>query len=61
VLYLDFGTKLGLVLSFSSSVLQSTDYEMTVHLRSMSESFPLNMGADAESAASSGVNGRSIS
>jgi len=43
--------------SLSSLSLQSTDCEMTVHLKSMSASSPLYMGAAAERAPRMGVNG----
>jgi len=59
VLYLDFGINLSLFGSLSSSVLQSTDCEITVHLRSMSETLPLYNGADADSAARTEVKGSS--
>ena len=61
VLYLDLGMNFELSGSLSSSVLQSTDWEITVHLRSMSASFPLKIGELADKAASNGVNGSCMS
>jgi len=45
-----------LFLFLSSSVLQSTDYEITDHLVSVSANFPLNIGELADRAINKGDN-----
>ena len=59
--YLDFGTKFSLSGFLSSSVLSSVAYSIIVHLKSWSESYPLDIGAAAPSADIMPVKGMSMS
>jgi len=54
--YLDFEINFSLFIFLSSSVLQSTDYEITDHLVSVSANFPLNIGELADRAINKGDN-----